>query len=165
VIILKLAEKDLNYYWKIIKYPLVAYIVWMVAGFVVSLISFSLYMSIFGSFAGYAVIILVMGIAGYTAVADHKGGIKHAAWSGALIGIIGGFIGAIISIIMAYAVPELLEMSVTAAVEQGAEAGMVEKFVMIGMYINLVLGPLIYGVIGAIISSIGGWISKLIEKH
>jgi len=165
VVNLKFGGKEFNYYWQFIKYPLTVYILWIVAGFIVSLYSYSTYLSVFGQIPGTVVMVATMVIPGYLAVADFKGSVKHSAWGSALIGVFVGFLAAIVGILMAYFVPEIIQASVSAAVEQGAEPEMISKFVMIGMYINLVIGPLIYGAVGAIIGAAGGGIARFMNKH
>lgn len=157
---MKIGQKDFAQYWEIIKTPTLVLIVWSVLGLIVSLISFSLYMKIFSSIAGWVISIAMLAFAGWIAVKDHKENIGVAAWSGALTGAIAGFVGAIISIIMFYTVPQLYELAIQSVVSQGIDAETVRSMLSITIYIGLITGPLISGVVGAILAAITGLIAK-----
>jgi len=77
-----------------------------------------------------------------------------------LTGIIAGFIGAVISLIMFYLVPDLKEYTLSQAAAQGAPAASIEPFIAIGMYLGLITGPLVLAILGVIISAIAGLIAK-----
>jgi len=164
VIIVKFAEKEFDYYWKIIKIPLFVIIGWSVLGFIISLISFQTYQSIFSSISGILLGILVFGFIGWTTIKDHKGEIKHAAWAGALAGIIAGFVGGIIGVIMFYAVPQIASASIQQAVAKGAPHNVAENMIRIGAMIGIIVGPIMNGVIGTIIAAITGLIAKKVKK-
>ena len=157
---MKFANKEFSEYWKIIKIPVYVLIAWNILGFILSLISFSLYMTIFSSSGSLILTIAIFGFIGWTAVKDHKQTAKIAAWSGALTGAIAGFIGAIIGIVMFYIVPEMTQLAI---VQAGANAAAVEGFIKIGIYMGLITGPLISGIIGAIIALITALIAKKIK--
>lgn len=156
---MKFAQKEFSEYWKIIKIPTYILIAWSILGLIISIISFSLYATIFSPLASWLLTIIVFGFIGWTTIKDHKETTKIAAWSGALTGIISGFIGAIIGIIMFYLVPEVIQAAITQA---GANAAAVESFMALGVYIGLITGPLFAAIIGAIISSIAALIAKKI---
>lgn len=154
---MKFANKEFSDYWKIIKVPTYILIAWSILGFIISIISFSLYATIFSPLASWLLTIAVFGFIGWTAIKDHKETTKIAVWSGALAGIISGFIGAILGILMFYLVPEIVQAAITQA---GANAAAVESFMAIGIYIGLITGPLFSAIIGAIISAISALIAK-----
>jgi hypothetical protein len=154
---MKFGDKEFSFYWKIIKIPFFVLIGWSILSFIVSIISLSLYTSIFTSASSWILLVAVFGFIGWTAVKDHDGTVKVAAWSGALAGIISGFIGAIIGIIMFYVVPDLFLMQAQMA---GADISAVQGFIAIGIYIGLITGPLISGLIGAAVSAIAALIAK-----
>ncbi len=59
--------------------------------------------------------IAVFGFIGWTMVKDHKKVVKTAAWGGALTRVIVGLVGAIISILMFYPVPEVIQSAIMQA--------------------------------------------------
>ena len=157
---MKFAEKDISYYWKIFKIPLLILLSWSIVGFIISLSSYQTYKSIFSGIVGLVVSVALYGITGYLAVADHKATIKQSAWSGALLGITAGFIGGIIGILMFNLVPEFVADTVRDAVAQGAQAELTKNIMKISTYIGPITGPIFGGLIGALIAAIGGFISK-----
>lgn len=157
---MKFANKEFSEYWKFIKVPTYVLIAWSVLGFITSIISFSLYATIFSSLANWILTIAVFSFIGWTAIKDHQQTKKIAAWSGALAGIIAGFAGAIISILMFYLVPEVIQAALAQA---GANAAAVEGFLKIGIYIGLITGSLVSGIFGAIIAVIAALIAKKIN--
>jgi len=154
---MKFAKKEFSDYWKIIKIPTYIMIAWSILGFILSIVSFSLYSMIFSAMAGWILVIAVFGFIGWTAVKDHNEGVKIAAWSGALSGVIAGFIGAVIAILMFYIAPDVILQQ---AASTGVDISQLQSFMQIGLFIGLVTGPLLNGIIGAIISSIAGFIGK-----
>ena len=154
---MKFANKEFSEYWKIIKIPTYVLIAWGILGLTISMISFSLYSTIFSPLAGWILTIAVFSFLGFTAIKDHKQTIKIAAWAGALTGIISGFIGGILSILMFYLAPQVIQAAVAQA---GQDPAAVEAFLEIGIYIGLVTGPIISGIIGAVISVIAALIAK-----
>jgi len=156
---MKFANKPFSDYWKIIKIPTYVLIVWSALAFIASIISYSLYTTIFSPLASWILTIAVFGFIGYTTIKDHKENIKTSAWAGALAGAISGFIGAIFGILMFYIVPEIIY---AAAAQAGVDPSAIQGFMAIGIYIGLITGPLISGLIGAAISAIAALIAKKI---
>jgi len=157
---MKFAGKDFLDYWKIIKIPTYILVAWGILGFIISIISFSLYNTIFSPLAGWILTIAVFGFIGWHSVKDHKHGIKVSAWAGALAGAISGFAGAIIAFLMFYFVPEVL---FAVASQAGADPAAMQGFMAIGIYIGFITGPLVSGIIGAILSAIAALIAKKIK--
>ena len=157
---MKFGGKDFKDYWKIIKIPTLVLVAWAIVGFIVAVVSFSTYMSIFTPLVGWLLLIVVFGFIGWITIDDFKGTIGMAAWGGALSGAISGLVGAVIGILMFYFVPAIIEVAVSQAVSQGASAEMVESFMSIGVYIGVVTGPLVSGVIGAVISALSALVAK-----
>lgn len=160
--IMKFGGKEFSDYWKIIKIPTLILIAFGVLGFIISIISFSLYTSIFSAASGWILTIAIFGFIGWSAVKDHKENIKIAAWAGALSGAISGFVGAIISILMFYLTPEVIEAVLQQAAQAGTDAAAIQGFMAIGIFIGLITGPLFSGIIAAIISTIAALIAKKI---
>lgn len=157
---MKFGEKDFSEYWKIIKIPTYVLIGWSVFSFIVSILSFSLYQTIFTPIASWILTIAVFGFIGWTAVKDHKQGVRIAAWAAALSGAIAGFIGAILGILMFYFVPDVIQAAITQATQAGVDAAAVQGFMSIGVYFGLITGPLISAIIGAAIAAVVAFISK-----
>ncbi len=157
---MKFAEKEFSDYWKIIKIPTLILIGWSVLGFIISVVSFSLYATIFSPLAGWLLTIIIFGFIGWTVIKDHKEGVKIAAWAGALSGAISGFVGASISILMFYLVPEIIEAAMQQVAQAGGDIAAVQSFMAIGVFIGLITGPLVYAIIAAIISTIAALIAK-----
>ncbi len=161
---MKYADKDFSYYWKIIKIPTYVLIAWSVLGFIMSIISLSLYLSIFSATVNWFLIIVVFGFIGWTVIKDYKGTVKIAAWAGALSGAIVGFIGAIISILTFYFVPEVIQLTISQLAQQpGVDFAAIQGFMKIGMYAGLITGPLFAGLIGAAISAVAALIAKKVK--
>lgn len=158
---MKFGEKEFFYYWKIIKIPTYVLIAWSVLGLILGIVSFSLYASIFSPAVGYILMIAVFGFIGWMTIKDYKGTVKIAAWAGALAGAITGFIGAIIGILMFYFVPEVINYAIMQAAQQpGVDMAAVQSFMEMGIYIGLITGPLVSGLIGAGIAAIAALIAK-----
>ena len=156
---MKFGGKEFSDYWKIIKIPTYVLIGWSIIGFIISIISFSLYLSIFSSSSGWFLLIGVFGFIGWMTIKDHKGTVKIAAWGGALSGAISGFIGAIIGILMFYFVPAILDYTIVQA--QGAmDAASLQGLMETMIYVGLITGPLISGIIGAAIAAVAALIAK-----
>ncbi len=153
---IKFANKEFKEYWNTIKMPAYVLIAWSILALIISMISFSIYVTIFSPIASWLLTIVIFGFIGWTAVKDHNQSIKTAAWSGALTGIISGFVGAIIGILMFYLVPQVIQ----AAIAQAGNSAAIEDFMKIGIYIGLITGPLFSGLIGAALSAISALIAK-----
>ena len=157
---MKLAGKEFDYYWKIMKVPLIVLVVWALLGFFISLASYAAYQTIFSNIAGTILIVVIFGFVGWTTVKDHKGTVKMGAWAGVLTGLIYGFIGGIIGILMINLVPDIVTAALASAAAQGASAEMVQSYIKIAAYIGLIIGPIINAIVGAAISAIGALIAK-----
>ena len=158
---MEFAQKDFSHYWKIIRIPTFVLVGWSVLGFIIAIISFSLYASIFSSSASWLLMIIVFAFIGWTTIKDHKETVKIAAYAGALCGVITGFIGAVIGILMFYFIPAFIQYAIAqAATQPGVDAAAIQGFMQIGMYIGLITGPLFSALIGAAISAVAALIAK-----
>lgn len=161
---MKIAGKEFDFYWKIIKIPFYLYAAWILLSYAFSIFDFSLYISIFSGYSGYIIAIAVFAFVGWTAIKEHKTSIRETAWCGAVLGVIAGILGGVVGILSVYTVPGILEFSLQRASEAGSSvsADVMRSMIMIGSFIGLVVGPIINGLIGAAISSITGLIAKKI---
>jgi len=157
---MKFAEKEFSYYWKIIRIPLAILVAWSLIGLIIAIVNYTLYTQIFSNISGWIITIAVFGFIGYTTTKDHKGEKKHSFWAGGIAGAISGFITAIISIIRLYLVPEVSVEAIAIGTSRGIDAATMETSLVISTYAGLILIPLVSGLIGAIISWIGGLIGK-----
>ncbi|MBW2990064.1 hypothetical protein KY358_07155 [Candidatus Woesearchaeota archaeon] len=151
------AQKEFSYYWKIIRVPLFILVAWSILGLIISLFSFSLYSSIFSPLAGWLLILSIFGFIGWTTIKDYGQKAKVAAWAGALAGAIFGFIGSLVSILMFHLVPEVVQSAIAQA---GENAAAVEGFIAIGIYLSAITVPVIYAIVGAMISAMAALIAK-----
>ena len=161
---IEFAKKNFSYYFKVIRFPLLFLILWSIVSVVVAKYAIQMHSSIFGTWQGLVVQLIVFGFIGYCIVAEHKGDVKQSAWAGAITGVITGFIGAILALVAYYLVPQFYEVSISQAVSAGASADMVTGFIRIGLYIGFITGPLFSGLIGAGISAVSGLVTKKIMK-
>ncbi len=157
---MKFVGKEFSDYWKIIRIPSFILIGWSILGFISSIISLSLYYSIFSGLSGLILTIAVFGFIGWHAVKDYKETVKIAAVSGALSGAITGFAGAVLGIILFYIAPDVIMQQIAQA---GGDVAAAQGFIAIGLYIGLITGPLFTAIIGAIISAIAGLIGQKVK--
>lgn len=162
---MKISGKELGFYWKIIEFPFYLLLLWTLAGFAVSILSFSLYLSIFSWYSSVIVSLAAFGLAGWSAVKEYKASIKESAWSGAVLGAMIGVVSAVISILMIYYVPAIIDYSLQQALKSGAQVSreMIESFSRIGAFAGLVTGPLFNGLIGAGLAALSGLIAKKVD--
>jgi hypothetical protein len=160
---MKFGDKEFAEYWKIIKIPTYILIAWSVLGLIIGMVSYSTYLSIFSSLTGWLLVVAIFTFIGWTAVKDHKLKIKIAAWSGALSGAISGAAGAIIGILMYYLVPEVVKAAMAQASQAGVDISAIQGFMVIGIYIGLITGPLISALIGGAIAALAGFIATKIR--
>jgi len=114
-------------------------------------------LSIFGIF-------LQIACFGYIGFSLTKTNIKKSSLSflaGLFSGAIVSFIGAIIGIISVYFFISSYSSAIDLLLEQGFSREMILINLQIASWINLILGPIVLGVIGAVVS----WISFLIFKR
>lgn len=80
--------------------------------------------------------------------------------AGLVSGVIVSFVGAIIGIISVYLFPSSYAYAMDLLLEQGFSKEIILANLQIASWINLIVGPIVLGIIGAVIS----WISFLIFK-
>lgn len=160
---MKASDSRFGLYWRICRWPLLVLIAWNLASLFVALYSYSLYKGVFSRIAGLVLALAVYLFIGWTAVKDHKAGVRDGAKSGGLAGAIAGFVGAIIGIVMVRLVPAVVEDAVAAAVSQGAAVPQVRNFIMVSVYLGLVIGPLLNALIGALLSAVGALLATKLK--
>lgn len=119
---------------------------------------------VFGSGPTIAILVLAFCWIGYTVIDEKDGCCGAAAKSGAWLGALFGFVAAILGIIALYVMPEFYDEAIKQSVSQDAPEDLMRQLIEIGTYINLVLLPLIYGLLGAVISSLVALITKKFAK-
>lgn len=80
--------------------------------------------------------------------------------AGLVSGVIVSFIGAIIGIISVYFFPSTYSSVMNMLLEQGFSREIILLNLQVASWINLILGPIVLGIIGAVVS----WISFLIFR-
>ena len=165
---MKIADKNLGYYWSIVKWPFVVYIV---AGIVLSVLS---YISPFFSLLILPVLILVIAYVGWITVKKKDGSIVNAAISGVFFGLIMGIISVILIIVSSFVVMSLLPplpsysdeiFSDSPAVDALSKINMlVSKVIFIFVMVGIFVLPPFYAIISAIIATIAGFIAKQTMK-
>lgn len=101
---------------------------------------------------------------GYIGFKLTKMNIKKTSLSfvaGLVSGIIVSFIGAIIGIISVYFFPSTYSSVMNMLLEQGFSREIILLNLQVASWINLILGPIVLGIIGAVVS----WISFLIFRN
>ena len=154
---MKIAGKEFLDYWNIIKIPTLVLIAWSVIGVIISALSLSLYFTIFTPISSWIITIAAYAFIGWIAVKDHKEKISIAAISGAISGIIVGLLGAVVGIFVFYFMPGVIEATLQQA---GVAMEQVKDIMQIGVYIGLITGPLVSGILGTIFAAITGFIAK-----
>jgi hypothetical protein len=157
---MEFAKKEFSYYWKIIMFPLFLLIGWSILGIIIASFSVEWYFSIFGQWQGLVIQVMAFGFIGYCIVAEHKGEVRHSAWGGAITGALLGLVGAILSLIAYYFIPQIIQASLSQAAQQGISMDQLMEFAKIGLYAGFITGPLFGGLIGAGISAIAGAIAN-----
>jgi hypothetical protein len=160
---MELSGKKFIYYWNIIKYPLYVISGWYILGLIFAVISFETYLQVFSNISGIILSVLVAAFAGWSTIKDFKGEVRYAAWSGALLGVISGLVSSIIALIMFFGIPQMMTQAIQAATAQGAPSDVAAQFIKLGIFIGLLLGPIVSGLFGALISVISGFIAKKIK--
>ncbi|MBW2982980.1 hypothetical protein KY327_01600 [Candidatus Woesearchaeota archaeon] len=168
---MKIAGKDLGFYWKAIRIPLIILVAWHVASLLAGILWFdSVYQQVFANaLVGNVVPLALFVVAGYLAVAEYHAENRQATWSGALTGLLGGAAAAIVGVLAIKFTP-VLEWSVEQALAQAAASGqavdreMVRGLTRIMMTIGMVLSPFISALIGALAGWVGGLVARQVEK-
>ena len=159
---MKISGKEFDFYWKIIRIPFYLIAAWILSSLIVSMLSFSLYQLVFGGYAAYIIPTAIFVFIGWSAVKDHKSGIKDSAWSGAIAGFMAGALGAVVSILIVYIVPDVMAASVQQAVQSGAQVPLetIESMIRISVLFGLIVSPLINSLFGALIAALAAFISR-----
>lgn len=168
---MKIAGKDLGFYWKAIRIPLIILVAWHVTSLLAGIFWFdTVYQQVFASaLVGNVVPLALFVVAGYLAVAEYQAENRQATWSGALTGLAGGVAAAIVGILAIKFTP-VLEWSVEQALAQAAASGqavdreMLRGLTRVMMTIGMVLSPFISALIGALGGWIGGLVARRVEK-
>ncbi|MBU0979783.1 MAG: hypothetical protein KJ709_03180 [Nanoarchaeota archaeon] len=161
---MKLGSKDFSWYWKIIKIPVLLLVLWSVLAIIIAKISIYWFNSIFSTWSGLFVQVVIFSLIGIFVIKDHKGSLGNAAWAGASAGVIAGFLGGILGIIMMFVVPEIFESAIQQAIAQGMSEDVMRQGVTIWTYAGVITGPIVTGIFGTIISTLAGLITKKTVK-
>lgn len=161
---MEFSGKPFSFYWEKINLPFFVLLAWSIAALIVAFVSIETYSIIFSGVNNIIVQILVLAFVGYTMAEYKTTSCSQCAWGGALTGVLAGFVGAVVSLILIYTAPQILNQAITQATAQGADAGMVEVFARIGAWVGLITGPLIAGLLGGLIAWLAGLVTKKMMK-
>lgn len=143
-------------YWDLIDTSIVVFVAYSLLVMVFPTSSLGTFVS---SIISVVVVLFVFGLIGYNVVKEKsslKPG-KVGAWAGALAGLI----SAVVGILTYYLYPARIMEIIRQASSAGATAQITTTMIQIGLYINLIILPIIYALLGAFVT----WISFLIFKN
>jgi len=153
-------KRGLKFYWEFMDTPVIIFALYTLLNLVFPLTNYI--GTVFASILSFAVTIFVFGFVGFKISRRetkkeeiHYG--KAGAWSGAVMGLI----SAVLGILSFYLLPANFTQAIQNAVNAGASAATVKTFMQIGLFISLIITPIIYGLIGALLT----WISKFIFER
>ena len=158
------AEKPVSYYWDYFKLPFYILLAWSVIGAILAFINFTTYQSIFTPLIGVIVQVLLFGFAGFTLYEEAKdANLGLATWSGALMGVFMGFIGAIISLVLMFTLPAMTDVIVQQAAAKGVTltASQIDMMKYLS-FTSLISAPIVSGLFGAVCGLAGGAVAKLL---
>lgn len=144
-------------YWDLMETSVIIFVAYSLFSVVVPLNN--LLGTVVSSIISVAVTVFAFGLIGYKISKDKKTNVKLGkvgAWTGVVVGLV----YALIAILTFYLFPEKIAEAISAAAKQGLTTNVTKAMIEIGLYINLIILPLIYAALGAFIS----WISFLIFK-
>lgn len=145
-------KKGIKELWDDIDFPVIILIVW---GAIVLFLRIDQIISsklVFG-ILGWGITLVVFGYIGYSLSCKKRK--KDAVRAGAYAGVIVGLVSAVLSIISYYFFPGFFDAQIRETVNAGASLETVTLFMQIGLYVSLVISPLINGLIGAFASWLG----------
>lgn len=149
-------KKNIKECWEITEYPIYLMILWSALNVFFPITN--LINNLTAGIIGWLVSIIFFGHIAKTALKKHD--IKFTVQTGAFAGAIVGLAGALISILAFYFAPGIFTQAISNAVAQGATEGTVTAMMQIGLYFNLILTPIIYAIVGTIIT----WIATFLFK-
>lgn len=159
-------KKGLGFYFEIIKIPLIVMIVWSLAVLIASL-NLPQQLTIIVSLVSWLVIILIYGWTGFMTtrkVTDGEGG--FGARAGAMLGVVSGFILALVSIVIFFGFPAVFNPLIERTMKTVEEAGQTisKEMLVTGMQIStaagIIVNPLLYGLVGALFSGVAALIFR-----
>ncbi len=142
--------------WSIIETPVIFFVVYSLLVLVLPVESWI--GATFSSVISILVAFYVFGLVGY-GVAKNNVEIKPSK-AGAYSGAVMGLASAVVGVVSYYIYPEKIAQVIQAAVKKGVDAGTIQTVIQIGIYVNLLIDPIIYALIGAFLS----WLAFLIFR-
>lgn len=164
---MKIADKNLRYYWGIIKWPLVVYIV---ANILLGVLGF---ISPLFPLLILPILILVITYIGWITVKEKDGSVVNATISGIFFGLIMGIISAVLIVVAGFVVMNLpplpapsgeISSNISAVNVTSKLSALVHQIIFIYVIIGAIIVPIFYIIISAIISTISGFIAKQTMK-
>jgi len=150
-----MAKNSFKELWEIVEIPVYIAIGWTLVSLLFPLAE---YLGITtASLVGWGMNFLIFGMVGYN-VAKKSGKIKSGVKAGAFAGAITGFIGSVMTIIWYNIFPDKMSALLEQAVAAGAPESMAETSIKIGLYLSIIIGPVIAAVIGGAIAVFFTWV-------
>jgi len=114
---------------------------------------------------GITSIVIIVGAFGFIgySVKGKEGTIGYAAKTGAFAGFIYGVFGAILSLISYYYFPQLYTETINQMTSAGTPVDMAEMVIKFMVYLGILWMPIVYGLLGAGLSALGGLLNLLIQ--
>ena len=153
-------KRGLKFYWEFMDTPVIIFSLFTLLTLIFPLTNYV--GTTIASIISFAVIIFVFGFVGFkiSRRENKKEEVRYGkagAWSGAVMGLI----SAVLGILSFYLLPANFTQAIQNAVNSGASASTVMTFLQVGLFVGLILTPVIYGLLGALIT----WISKFVFKE
>lgn len=165
---MKIAKKPLNWYWDIIKYPLLFLLLWHLAGVVLGPLG------VVFIWLGILVAIGTYGYVGYKTAKKYKGDYVHAGSAGALLGIVLGVLALAVMILLVIVPltifsgvllysPMGMGMMSSSLVMMGYGSAMFTAVMLPALLVAAVGALLFAAAVGAVFSLLGAFVAKNVE--
>ncbi len=160
---MKISQKPILDYLKAARIPLILLGLFLLGGIVYAYLDYAAYSGLFGHPLAMLAPIIIMLYLGWSTVVDERFEIRHAVWGCVIVGFIYGLASALVGVLLYYTIPGIVDIARQLAISKGTPPeylANLEMFMAIGVFVNLILVPIIYMIIGAVTGLLGGWIGK-----
>lgn len=165
---MKIAKKTLQWYWEIIKAPLLFLLLWHLAGLILGPLG------IVFIWLGMLVAVGAYCYVGHKTVKKHKGAYVHAGVAGALLGVSLGVIGFVVMTVVLMIPLSLLSglllyspmgmgMMSTSMMMMGYGSAMMGAVMLPLLLVTAVAALLFVAAVGAVFSVLGAFVAKNVE--
>lgn len=165
---MKIAKKSLQWYWDVVKYPLLFLLLWHLAGLVLGPLGMVFI------WLGMLVAIGVYFYVGYKTAKKYKGDYVHAGVAGALLGVILSGIAFVVMILLVvlpltlfssllFYSPMGMGMMSKSMVMMGYGSAMMTAVMLPALLVTAVAALLFVAAVGAVFSLLGAFVAKNVE--